>query len=76
MKIRILTVLAPAMALGACVAEPALPIIQSGGLPSNTGSGIRSDRYSSPIGDYVHRRPVDPGNWRQQNDSQAPGSES
>lgn len=61
----------------------ALPLVTSGcatTLPpdviashqSEAASGVPPATYTSPLAGYVHRVPVDPKPWRQQNDAQSP----
>jgi len=39
---------------------------------SNPSVGVVPVRYATPINNYLHRVPVDPKPWRNQNDAQAP----
>jgi len=38
--------------------------------PANSQAGIRNTHYHGIIGEYNHRDPVDPRNWRKQNEEQ------
>lgn len=64
MKIDIFAALALALVLAACSTASDLPVLHSGPVPDDPGSQIRPVRHSNPIGDYQHRKPVEPGQWR------------
>ncbi|APG87389.1 hypothetical protein SAMCCGM7_pC0184 (plasmid) [Sinorhizobium americanum CCGM7] len=51
-------------------------VIATGGLAASQ-TEVRPLRYTSPVSGYIHRVPVDPQPWRNQNDAQTPeGDES
>ncbi|MAY61747.1 MAG: hypothetical protein CML29_06010 [Rhizobiales bacterium] len=62
------------LVLGACQATPPEGLADAAPLLAPADP----DRYAAPVAaprvvtGYTHREPVDPGGWRQLNDSQAP----
>jgi hypothetical protein len=54
----------------ACFTTPPPPI--AGADPADAGARVKPASYSSVLGRYTSRRPVDPGPWREQNERVAP----
>lgn len=71
MKRALLAALLP-LGMAACKAT-SLPEVLPLASPIDPVEVKRSTHYHSPIGDYSHRNPVDPEDWRKLNDGQVPG---
>ena len=54
----------------ACFTAPPRPL--AGAAPADADAGVKPAAYSSVLGRYTSRRPVDPGPWREQNERVAP----
>lgn len=70
MKPLFLVAALPLIASGCATTLPP-DVIASGDLAASPAE-VRSLRYTSPVSGYIHRAPVDPKPWRNQNDAQAP----
>jgi len=69
MKIASLAMLLASLTAAGCTATP--PDILPDFNPADPVMGLRETRYPGVL-DYTHREPVDPQNWRQQNDRLSP----
>ncbi len=71
MKLPAAAVLA-SLSLAGCAATPpdTLPAFN----PSDPALGIRDVHYHPVVADYEHRVPVEPQNWRQQNERLSPAN--
>lgn len=68
---RLLAALAP-LAVAACATVPAT-VSGYGPLPEDPHAATVPLRPASVVAPYEHRISVEPGNWRDLNDRQAPG---
>ncbi|WP_139111074.1 hypothetical protein [Stappia indica] len=68
---RLLAALAP-LAVAACATVPAT-VSGYGPLPEDPHAAVPALQPASVVAPYQHRVPVEPGNWRNLNDRQAPG---
>ncbi len=73
MKLILLAMLAALLSAAGCtstVPPDVLPVFNA----ADTMMGLRDARYSPVVTNYQHRAPVDPKNWRQQNDDLSPAN--
>lgn len=70
MKCLCIAVFVPLLAAGCAVAPP--PDLTSGLDSADASLGLRTVGYEPVLGDYQHREPVGPRNWRQLNDELSP----
>jgi hypothetical protein len=71
MKIAKLAMLLASLTVAGCAATP--PNVLPDFNPADPAMGLRETRYPGVI-NYTHREPVDPQNWRQQNDRLSPAN--
>lgn len=71
---RFLLAAAMPLALAGCASANGPADVMPVSSPVDAGTGIRSIHHHTVLDGYVHRVPVEPKPWRQQNDSQAPGA--
>lgn len=73
MKLISFAMLTASLAAAGC-ASTAPPDILPSFNAADPMMGLRDTRYSPVVTNYRHRAPVDPRNWRQQNDDLSPAN--
>lgn len=71
MKLRSFAMLAASLSAAGCASSPppnVLPAFNA----ADPVMGLRDTHYHPVIVDYHHREPVDPENWRRQNEQLSP----
>jgi len=73
MKLISLAMLAASLSVAACASSVPPDILPSFNA-ADPMMGLRDARYTPVVTNYQHRAPVDPKNWRQQNDDLSPAN--
>ncbi|PSM19857.1 hypothetical protein [Nitratireductor sp. StC3] len=71
MKLAFVAVLAP-LSVTACAATP--PVVLPAYNAADPAMGVRETSYRPVVGDYHHRQPVGPQDWRRLNERLSPAS--
>lgn len=73
MKLISLAMLAASLSVAGCASSVPPDILPSFNA-ADPMMGLRDARYTPVVTNYQHRAPVDPKNWRQQNDDLSPAN--